>query len=191
LFGDLIRLSTLWGISYWPDVVGKDRILDECIGSAATGPWSEEVSGALSYVVACVVKTGPSPSTQDRIIDLAGKVGKPDYLLDASFCQVVRGFDSQRLESILEKLTSEDASYPIECRLRLVALLLRYLEEVDQLETLASFGRRVFALILNPLHASTGDASWVANLVIDGRLGTTERRRHVQRARSGLSTCSH
>lgn len=180
LFGDLIRLSTLWGISYWPDLVVKDRILDECLGSAASWPWSEEVGGALSYVVACVVKTGPSPGTQDRIIDLAGKVRKPDYLLDASFCQLVLGFDSQRLETVLEKLTREDAFYPIESRLRLVALLLRYLEKEDQLEILSNFGRRIFALILNPLHASTGGESWVANVVAASSLmGDLVRRRDV------------
>jgi hypothetical protein len=77
-------------------------------------------------------------------------------------------------------LTSQDASYPIESRLRLVALLLRYLEKEDQLEILASFGRRVFALILNPLHASTGDASWVANVVAASSLmGDLVRRRDV------------
>jgi hypothetical protein len=180
LFGDLIRLSTLWKISGWPDVVAKDRILDECLGPAASGRRSEKVRGVLSYVVACIVQTGPSPSTEDRIIDLAGQAGKPDYLLDASFCELVRGFHSERLEYVLEKLTSQDTSYPVESRLRLIALLLRYLEEEDQLEILSSFGRRIFALILNSLHASTGDASWVENVVAASSLmGDLVRRRDV------------
>jgi hypothetical protein len=86
------------GISYWPDLAVKDHILDECLGSAA-GPWSEEIRGALSYVVACIVKAGPSPSTQDRIVDLAGK-WKTRLSIGCILCQLARDFDAQRLESV-------------------------------------------------------------------------------------------
>jgi hypothetical protein len=129
------------GISYWPDLAVKDHILDECLGSAAAGPWSEEIRGALSYVVACIVKAGPSPSTQDRIVDLAGK-WKTRLSIGCILCQLVRDFDAQRLESVLDKLTSQTLHILLNpatsCRLAPAIL-----GKEDQLETLASFGRRV------------------------------------------------
>jgi len=180
LFGDLLRLSKEWNLEPWPDVATKNLTIYECLRSM-TRDQSVNERAALSYVIACVARIDPIPKMKERIVDLVGRVRTRDYLMDASFCQLVRDFDPQELECLLDKLTNQNSSYPVDCQLRLVGLLLRYLEDENHVEKLSNFGREIFALVLKPLHASNpNESSWKENVIAASTLmGDLVRRRDV------------
>ena len=89
-------------------------------------------------------------------------------MLDASFCRATPGLHGQDLESVLIKLTTcvEQVNSPssVGPRLRLFKYLLRYLEEDDQIQLLSSYGRKIFALALKPMHGHAEEPLWAENV---------------------------